>query len=83
MFKKALSVAGATLALAAPALVVVAQPAAAADRDGTCNDGEFCYYYNSGNAGSISDFTASVGDTAPPSPAATTSRAPAPARASA
>ncbi len=31
-------------------------------RSGTCEDGEFCYYYNSGNAGSISDFTDSVGD---------------------
>jgi hypothetical protein len=62
MFKKALSVAGATLALAAPALVVAAQPAAAADRDGTCNDGEFCYYYNSDNAGSVSDFTSSIDD---------------------
>lgn len=62
MLKKALTVAGATLALAAPALVIAAQPASAAGRDGVCNDGEFCYYYNSDNAGSISDFTTSIDD---------------------
>ena len=33
-----------------------------AARDGHCDDGEFCYYYNSGNQGSISDFTSSVSD---------------------
>ncbi len=27
-----------------------------------CQSGEFCYYYNSNNHGSISDFTGSVGD---------------------
>ncbi|GAB2483748.1 peptidase inhibitor family I36 protein [Jatrophihabitans fulvus] len=59
---KVLGVAATTLTLAAPALVLSAQPAAAAGRDGTCNDGEFCYYFNSDNAGSISDFTASIGD---------------------
>ena len=31
-------------------------------RSGTCETGEFCYYYNSGNTGSISDFTDSEGD---------------------
>jgi len=34
-------------------------PAYAASRDGACDDGEFCYYYNSGNTGSISDFSGS------------------------
>ena len=31
-------------------------------RNGYCEDGEFCYYYNSNIAGSISDFTVSVAD---------------------
>ncbi|WP_201847364.1 peptidase inhibitor family I36 protein [Myceligenerans indicum] len=42
--------------------VGVAGPASAAARDGVCDSGEFCYYYNSNNAGSVSDFTASVSD---------------------
>ncbi len=42
--------------------VALAQPAAAASRDGICNSGEFCYYFNSGEAGSISDFTGSLDD---------------------
>ena len=42
--------------------VVVATPALAASRDGTCNSGEFCYFYNSNQAGSISDFTDSLDD---------------------
>ncbi|TDD79306.1 hypothetical protein E1293_23820 [Actinomadura darangshiensis] len=46
--------------LALGALVVTAGPAAAAGRDGTCDGGEFCYYFNSDNKGSISDFTGSV-----------------------
>ncbi|MEV4006414.1 peptidase inhibitor family I36 protein [Actinomadura sp. NPDC049753] len=37
-------------------------PAAAAARDGKCDSGEFCYYYNSDNQGSISDFTGSIAD---------------------
>lgn len=41
---------------------VLAQPAQAAVRDGTCGSGEFCYYYNSGEQGSVSDFTTSVSD---------------------
>jgi len=41
---------------------VLAQPASAASRDGVCDSGEFCYYYNSDEAGSISDFTGSVSD---------------------
>ena len=44
------------------AVVGVAVPASAAARDGNCDSGEFCYYYNSGNAGSVSDFTGSVSD---------------------
>lgn len=41
---------------------VVASPAFAADRDGRCDSGEFCYYFNSDNAGSVSDFTDSQDD---------------------
>src|SRR3954453_258863 len=37
-------------------------PAQAASRDGVCDVGEFCYYYNSNNAGSVSDHPASVAD---------------------
>ncbi|MBT2207771.1 MULTISPECIES: SpoIID/LytB domain-containing protein [Actinomadura] len=36
--------------------------ASAAGRDGVCDDGEFCYYFNSDNQGSVSDFTGSVAD---------------------
>jgi hypothetical protein len=60
-FRRALAVATGVFALAAPALAL-ASPAAAAGRDGVCNSGEFCYYYNSDEAGSISDFTSSLGD---------------------
>ncbi|MFA1537882.1 SpoIID/LytB domain-containing protein [Actinomadura monticuli] len=62
-----------TAAAAAAALggtvLVPASPAAAASRNGVCESGEFCYYYNSGNEGSLSDFTGSVADygTAQPS----------------
>lgn len=49
-----------TLALAGSLLVAGALPSQAAGRDGVCDAGEFCYYYNSNFAGSISDFTSSV-----------------------
>ncbi|MFB4303106.1 SpoIID/LytB domain-containing protein [Actinomadura sp. NTSP31] len=42
--------------------VAVAGPASAAGRDGVCDSGEFCYYFNSNEAGSISDFTSSMDD---------------------
>ncbi len=55
-----------TSLLATMALLVsgifLAQPANAAARDGVCDSGEFCYYYNSGEAGAISDFTGSIDD---------------------
>ncbi|MEU6407658.1 peptidase inhibitor family I36 protein [Microbispora sp. NPDC046933] len=44
------------------AVLATASPASAAVRDGVCDSGEFCYYFNSGNQGSLSDFTGSVGD---------------------
>ncbi|GGL26647.1 peptidase inhibitor family I36 protein [Phycicoccus endophyticus] len=59
--KRLLAGAATAAAVAAP-LLATAAPAQAAARDGSCNSGEFCYYYNSGNAGSVSDFAGSVGD---------------------
>ncbi len=59
--RKSIAVAGAALAMTA-SMLTVASPASAASRDGVCDSGEFCYYYNSDNAGSVSDFTASLGD---------------------
>ncbi|HEX5201732.1 MAG TPA: SpoIID/LytB domain-containing protein [Actinoplanes sp.] len=53
------------LAVAVTVLVgvtVAPGAASAAGRDGTCDSGEFCYYYNSNEAGSVSDFTDSVDD---------------------
>ncbi|MEU9509979.1 CHAP domain-containing protein [Micromonospora sp. NPDC048170] len=49
------SVLGATLGVLA-----VTAPAQAAARDGNCDAGEFCYYYNSNHAGSISDHSGSL-----------------------
>lgn len=43
-------------------LVLQATPAQAAARNGVCDDGEFCYYYNSNQAGAVSDFTSSIPD---------------------
>lgn len=40
----------------------LAAPASAASRDGICDAGEFCYYYNSNHSGSISDFSGSLSD---------------------
>jgi surface antigen len=59
--RKGLTVAGTALAITAPFLATVT-PAYAAARNGVCDSGEFCYYYNSGEAGSVSDFTGSLGD---------------------
>ncbi|MEV4255951.1 peptidase inhibitor family I36 protein [Spirillospora sp. NPDC049652] len=53
-----LAVAGSAFAGAA----AVAGPVSAAGRDGVCDSGEFCYYYNSDLAGSLSDFTGSISD---------------------
>ena len=61
MPRKALTVAAAAAAARRPSSWP-RPPAFAAARDGVCNSGEFCYYYNSGEAGSISDFTASIAD---------------------
>ncbi|TMR08238.1 cell surface protein, partial [Nonomuraea zeae] len=34
------------------AVLATAAPASAASRDGVCDTGEFCYYFNSDNQGS-------------------------------
>jgi murein DD-endopeptidase MepM/ murein hydrolase activator NlpD len=43
-------------------VLLPASPASAASRNGVCESGEFCYYFNSDNAGSVSDFTGSIAD---------------------
>jgi peptidoglycan hydrolase-like amidase len=43
-------------------MLATATPASAAGRDGVCDTGEFCYYFNSNNQGSVSDFTGSIPD---------------------
>lgn len=58
---KLLALVAAATASLAPSLLL-ANPASAAVRDGVCDTGEFCYYYNSNEAGSVSDFTDSVDD---------------------
>ncbi|MGK5552681.1 SpoIID/LytB domain-containing protein [Actinomadura kijaniata] len=56
-----LTAATAAMALAGTVLAV-ASPVSAAGRNGVCDSGEFCYYFNSGAKGSVSDFTGSVAD---------------------
>ncbi|MFC0038489.1 peptidase inhibitor family I36 protein [Actinomadura rayongensis] len=60
-FSKFGAVAAAVFALGGT-VVALASPASAAGRNGVCDSGEFCYYYNSDNKGSVSDFTGSVAD---------------------
>lgn len=48
------------IVLLATSAVGVSTPAHALERNGVCERGEFCYYYNSNNAGSVSDFFSSV-----------------------
>ena len=54
--------AGASMLVLASALAVPASAASAAGRDGVCDSGEVCFYYNSNQQGSVSDFTDSVGN---------------------
>ena len=49
------------LVLAVGVLVVPASAAGAAERDGACDSGEVCFYYNSNQQGAVSDFSSSVG----------------------
>ncbi len=64
---KILSTAAAATVLGG-AVLASAAPASAAGRNGVCESGEFCYYFNSDNQGSVSDFTGSVGDYATTQP---------------
>jgi hypothetical protein len=57
--RKALTIAGAAVAITA-SLMATGSPAFAAARDGICDSGEFCYYFLTNEAGSLSDFTGSV-----------------------
>ena len=58
---RAAAVIGTSALLAGAAIGMAAAPAhAATARNGACESGEFCYYYNSDEAGSVSDFTTSV-----------------------
>ncbi|GAB2821883.1 hypothetical protein GCM10022221_19970 [Actinocorallia aurea] len=59
--RQGLTAAVGALALGGMALAA-ASPAWAAARNGVCEPGEFCYYFNSGTRGSVSDFTSSVAD---------------------
>ncbi|WP_320671651.1 peptidase inhibitor family I36 protein [Patulibacter defluvii] len=61
MFQRKLALAGVAGAVLC-ATVVAAPSASAAARDGVCESGEFCLYYNSDQAGSVSDFAGSISD---------------------
>ncbi|GGK91576.1 hypothetical protein Sme01_53940 [Sphaerisporangium melleum] len=54
--------AGAAAMVVGGMVFVTAPPASAAVRNGVCEAGEFCYYFNSDNKGSVSDFAGSAGD---------------------
>ncbi|MFD1547080.1 peptidase inhibitor family I36 protein [Nonomuraea guangzhouensis] len=60
-FTRILTATTAAMALGGTVLATAA-PASAASRDGVCDSGEFCYYFNSNQQGSVSDFTTSVSD---------------------
>jgi hypothetical protein len=60
--RKTLTLAGAALAITAPLMATGSSALAATARNGVCESGEFCYYYNSNEAGSVSDFVTTVGD---------------------
>ncbi|MFC7491837.1 MULTISPECIES: peptidase inhibitor family I36 protein [unclassified Knoellia] len=61
--KKRAAVGASAVALLATGMSALGSPSAqAAGRDGVCNTGEVCFYYNSDFAGSLSDFTTSIAD---------------------
>lgn len=51
---------GSLLMLAVGALLIPVSTASAAERDGICDSGEVCFYYNSNGKGSVSDFNGSI-----------------------
>lgn len=68
-FKKRAAVGASAMALLATSLSAFgASPAQAAARDGVCDSGEVCFYYNSDFGGSLSDFTTSIPDYATAQP---------------
>ena len=80
--KKKLGYAAAAVAVVA-ATFVAAPSAQAAARDGSCQSGEFCLYYNSDHTGvGLRASRPRSPTTGPPSRAATTSRVRAPVRGS-
>ena len=62
MFTKLMTIAAGAAAAGAGVVATAPHAGAATARNGVCETGEFCYSYNSGFAGSVSDFTASLGD---------------------
>jgi murein DD-endopeptidase MepM/ murein hydrolase activator NlpD len=60
--KKKLMAIAVGLLVSAGMVTISPTAAQAAGRDGVCNDGEFCLYFNSDNEGSVSDFTTSIPD---------------------
>lgn len=52
--------AGSLILLTAGALLIPTSAASAAERDGVCDVGEVCLYYNSNGEGSVSDFRGSI-----------------------
>jgi len=57
---KTLTATAAVLAVGGTVVATAPAASAAPSRNGKCETGEFCYYYNSNNKGSVSDFTGSV-----------------------
>ncbi|WP_100449044.1 peptidase inhibitor family I36 protein [Glycomyces xiaoerkulensis] len=64
----AVALALAVLMGAAAALAAVSPAQAATARNGICESGEFCLYYNSNNQGSVSDFDGSITNYGPSQP---------------
>ncbi|WP_199486476.1 peptidase inhibitor family I36 protein [Actinomadura logoneensis] len=62
MLTKVLTTATAAAAVGGAVFATTATSADAAGRNGKCDTGEFCLYFNSNQKGSVSDFTGSVAD---------------------
>ncbi|NYJ76257.1 SpoIID/LytB domain-containing protein [Allobranchiibius huperziae] len=54
------AIAGTTMVLGGG--MALSSPAHAASRNGSCDSGDFCYYFDSNQKGSVSDFTSSLDD---------------------
>jgi surface antigen len=62
MLARAMGAIGACMLAVTIGVIAMSGPAVAAARDGVCDSGEFCYYYNTGHAGAISDHAGSLAD---------------------